>query len=156
MNPFSGKVRVRANGIVFKDDKLVLVQIKSPTQNSLFWMPPGGGVQFGEPLKEAVRREVKEETTLDVAVGDLWYVTEYLKGNWHAIEFYYHCQILSGEIQLGSDPELEEQMLQKVDLFTLEEARKLVIKPSFLLEQLRLDYPDKRKGVLFLPSDTED
>lgn len=153
INPFSEKVRVRANGIVFKDDKLVLVQIKSPTRDSPFWMPPGGGVLFGEPLKEAVKREVKEETNLDVKVGDLWYVTEYLKDHWHAIEFYYRCHIVSGELKLGSDPELEVQMLQKVDLFDLNQTNKLDVKPSFFMHQLNLDYPDKRKETLFLPSD---
>ncbi len=49
-NPFSGKVRVRVNGLIFKDDSILLVHIQSPTNPEPFWMPPGGGLELGEKL----------------------------------------------------------------------------------------------------------
>ena len=46
----------------FYKDKLVLVY----AEKKGYWAPPGGGVEEGESLREAVRREVKEETNMKV------------------------------------------------------------------------------------------
>lgn len=40
---------------------------------------PGGRVRFGEPLVEALAREVSEETSLEVEVGPLAYVAEVIR-----------------------------------------------------------------------------
>lgn len=46
----------------FCGDKLVLVY----TEKKGFWTPPGGRVEKGETVLDAVRREVKEETNMNV------------------------------------------------------------------------------------------
>ncbi len=44
----------------FYQDKLVLVY----ADNKGYWTPPGGGIEPGEDIKEAIRREIKEETNM--------------------------------------------------------------------------------------------
>ena len=56
--------------IVVRDGRLLMVRRGREPGRGL-WSLPGGRVEAGESLSEAVRREVKEETGLDVAVGEL-------------------------------------------------------------------------------------
>lgn len=46
----------------FYKDKLVIVYAESKG----YWTPPGGGVEEGETARDAVRREIKEETNMKV------------------------------------------------------------------------------------------
>jgi 8-oxo-dGTP diphosphatase len=50
---------------IFRDGKVLIVRRARPPANGLYTLP-GGGVELGETLEEAVIREVKEETALDV------------------------------------------------------------------------------------------
>ena len=47
---------------------MLLVQHHDPRDNKTFWMPPGGGSEGSEAFADAARREVKEETGIDVRV----------------------------------------------------------------------------------------
>jgi 8-oxo-dGTP diphosphatase len=50
---------------IFRDGKVLIVRRARPPAHGLYTLP-GGGVELGETLEEAVIREVKEETALDV------------------------------------------------------------------------------------------
>ena len=50
---------------IFRDGKVLIVRRARPPANGLYTLP-GGGVELGETLEEAVVREVREETGLDV------------------------------------------------------------------------------------------
>ncbi len=76
--PFAGRVRVRVNGLLVKDRTLLLVKLNSKTRPEPFWIPPGGGVEFGESMEDTLVREMKEETGLEVNVGNLRYTSEYI------------------------------------------------------------------------------
>jgi 8-oxo-dGTP diphosphatase len=61
---------VGVGAIIFRGDSVLLVQRgKEPSYGK--WSIPGGLVELGESLATAVRREVREETGLEVSVGDL-------------------------------------------------------------------------------------
>jgi 8-oxo-dGTP diphosphatase len=62
--------RVGVGAVVVHDGALLLVQRANAPGKGL-WSLPGGHVEHGELLADAVRREVLEETGLDVEVGDL-------------------------------------------------------------------------------------
>jgi 8-oxo-dGTP diphosphatase len=63
---------------------------------------PGGGLEFGEGTRECLQREFKEETGLDVSIGDHLYTTDFFQPsafhtNHQIISIYYwvNCKDLS-------------------------------------------------------------
>jgi 8-oxo-dGTP diphosphatase len=58
-------VKVSVNCIIEQNDKVLLVQ-EAIGRIRGFWSIPGGKVDEGESFKEAAKREIKEETDLDV------------------------------------------------------------------------------------------
>jgi 8-oxo-dGTP diphosphatase len=50
---------------IFRDRRVLIVRRARPPAHGLYTLP-GGGVELGETLEEAVIREVREETSLDV------------------------------------------------------------------------------------------
>jgi 8-oxo-dGTP diphosphatase len=87
------------------------------------WSPPGGGLEFGESAEEALIREFKEETGLTVDIDRFLFVNEYLDDRFHAIELFFDVKMLSGEVYLGTDPEVpwEEQILTEYKFFSFSE-----------------------------------
>ena len=50
------------------DGGIVLIERRNPPHG---WALPGGFVDYGEPVEEAARREMREETTLDITLTAL-------------------------------------------------------------------------------------
>lgn len=51
---------------IIKEDKILLLKRSRPPFKGL-WSLPGGKIKFGELVDEAVRREIKEETSIELA-----------------------------------------------------------------------------------------
>jgi 8-oxo-dGTP diphosphatase len=62
--------RVAAYAVIVRDDKILLARLAPYLGEQEQWTLPGGGIDFGEDPRDAVVREVHEETGLDVEVGD--------------------------------------------------------------------------------------
>jgi 8-oxo-dGTP diphosphatase len=72
------------------------------------WVVPGGTVEWGEGLEEAVVREIQEETALTVRPRSLLTVFDRIdRGHdgvrYHYVILDYLCEWLAGELQAGSD-----------------------------------------------------
>jgi 8-oxo-dGTP diphosphatase len=86
---------------------LLTVRGKPPSEG--MWGLPGGAVEVGETVEEALVREVQEETGLDVRpmklVAVLDSVTKDDEGHvkYHYVLFEYLCEYLSGKAQATSD-----------------------------------------------------
>lgn len=63
-------IRIRASAAIVRDGRILLIECDDPTLG-LHYNLPGGGVEPGEAMHDAVRREVWEETTAlpDLFVG---------------------------------------------------------------------------------------
>lgn len=70
-------IRVGVSGLLVKRGR-VLLGLRHPGDASLpnEWCTPGGGVNYQERLEDALVREFKEETLLDIKVGKIMTVTQ--------------------------------------------------------------------------------
>src|SRR5512142_2235284 len=99
---------VAVGGIVMREGKVLLIQRGKEPGRGL-WAVPGGMVDLGETCKEAVAREVKEETCLDVEVGEVFWVVDVLRrddqGNilYHNVILDYLAEAREGEPACADD-----------------------------------------------------
>lgn len=111
--------KLGAHAVIFNDQGEVLV-LRSRYAD--VWQLPGGGVDRGEHLDAAVRRECREELGVEIAVDALTSFSYH--GNIAAYVGVFRCRILSGEIRLSHEhtaykwanpaelpPRLREQVL---------------------------------------------
>jgi len=63
--------RIAIYALVRRDDQVLLTRISSRGARPGSWTLPGGGLDHGEPPREALVREVREECGVDCEVGDL-------------------------------------------------------------------------------------
>jgi ADP-ribose pyrophosphatase YjhB (NUDIX family) len=97
-------VRPSVSAVIFDRQGRLLLQQRSDGGQ---WGLPGGSVDIGESVTEAVVREVREETGLDVAVRRLigvysdprWQVVRYPNGNvWHYVNVCFECVVRGGTL----------------------------------------------------------
>ncbi len=66
--PFeAGKIRAMSLGIFKHDEKILVIPGYDNNKNEHFYRLPGGGIDFGETSKEALRREMREEFDAEIS-----------------------------------------------------------------------------------------
>lgn len=94
--------------IVIRGDSVLLVRRGRAPQIGL-WSLPGGGLELGESVRDGVAREVREETALEVCVGELVEVFERVvrdasgEVEYHYVVLDYLCEAVSGDVAAGDD-----------------------------------------------------
>jgi ADP-ribose pyrophosphatase len=98
---------VGVGGVVLIDGRVVLIRRgQEPLRGR--WVIPGGTVELGETLQEAVVREMQEETGLLVAPREVVLVFDRIQREGPSVEYHYviidyACEYVSGELKAGSD-----------------------------------------------------
>lgn len=120
---YGGKVRVRVCGICIEDNSLLLIRHVGLGEKNMLWIPPGGGIEFGEDASLALEREFLEETGLSINIGQFLFVNEFINDHLHAIELFFNVSIKSGTLKIGVDPELNatSQIINEARFVTFEE-----------------------------------
>ncbi|MGJ5074069.1 NUDIX hydrolase [Bradyrhizobium oligotrophicum] len=107
--------QLAVSAAIFRDGRLLLVRrARSPAQG--VYTLPGGRVEFGETLHEAIAREVMEETGLSITIVGLAGWREVLPaqgGGGHYVILPFAARWRAGEPRL--DPELDDFQWRRPD-----------------------------------------
>lgn len=99
---------VGVGGVVISDGRALLIKRGYPPLQGE-WSIPGGTLELGETLLEGVRRELAEETGIEVRIVDLIEVFERVfrdeagKVRYHFVILDYLCEAINGSAVAGSD-----------------------------------------------------
>jgi len=118
------KPRVTSVVLVEHDGRFLLGERNKENYNK-YWVVPGGGVKFGETIKDAAVREIKEETNLDVDIIKLIGYKEVINvdGNYHSVIFFHLAKPKHINIKPKDD-------ISKAQFFSIEEIKKLKLAES--------------------------
>src|SRR6266581_6377964 len=86
----SAQFRIGVFALIFDDERILLALRRDID----WWNLPGGGMEHGETVEEAVRREVREETGLEVEVKYL--VGVYSKPQKQEVVLTFSCRAAGG------------------------------------------------------------
>ena len=139
---------VGVGGVVISNGRALLIRRKRPPLEGE-WSIPGGVLETGEELHEAVRRELAEETGVEVRVGELIEVFERIfrdaegKAEYHYVILDYLCELTGGAAQAGSDAsDVAWARESELAAFQLTETATRVIKRAFAMANGRVRSSD--------------
>jgi 8-oxo-dGTP diphosphatase len=128
---------VGVGAVVISGGRALLVRRGGPPLEGQ-WSIPGGMLELGETVFEGVRRELAEETGMEVRVVDLIEVFERIsldgegKPKYHFVVLDYLCEPVRGDARAGSDAEEVAWVLaEELSKYSLAASAHRVIEKAF-------------------------
>ena len=91
------EIRPIVLGIVKRENKILVSEGYDKVKNEVFYRSIGGGIEFLEDSKDALKREFKEELNIDISVGEFLGISEniftYNEKNAHELILFYNVNI---------------------------------------------------------------
>jgi len=99
---------IGVGALIFQRGRILMAQRgKDPLKG--WWSLPGGALEIGESLADAVKREVLEETGLDVRPIEIFEIFERVmrdaegRPEYHYVLIDYTCRVTGGTLRAGDD-----------------------------------------------------
>jgi len=95
----------RYQGAIVRNHSILLIRHRENESGRSYWILPGGGIEPGETEEDCVRREMQEETNLDVRVVSLLLNEPNPSKSTYRSRKTYLCTPNTGEASPGIEPE---------------------------------------------------
>jgi 8-oxo-dGTP pyrophosphatase MutT (NUDIX family) len=148
--------RIAAGGIIFRGNSILLVKYREEISGHTYLVGPGGALLDYEDIVQAIIRETKEETSIDVNPKRVIIIEDIISASYKdmgickMIKIWMLCDYIGGEIQ--KTKEAEEEGIIDADWFTIEQLGNEKVYPKVLLEN---DWEEMKKeswGIIILSS----
>lgn len=92
-------IGVGCGAVILNDKEEILLQQRNKAPEKGYWSIPGGKVEMFETLGQAIIREVKEETSVEVEIIELLDICNHIveKEQLHWVSPSFLCKIIKGE-----------------------------------------------------------
>lgn len=131
------KRTVRYQAAVLHDHHVLLLKVVDAPSGKTFWVIPGGGREAGESEETCIRREVLEETHLQVEAERLLLDEQAAEeDDTYQRSKTYVCRLVSGIAQPGIEPEVDT-----ADHVTIREVRWFDLRNPAAWDELALNDP---------------
>jgi 8-oxo-dGTP diphosphatase len=96
--------KIGTSAFIYKDGKILLL-LRSANEKAfpLFWELPGGKIEFGESTEKGLRREILEETGLDIKILKPYSTFSYIFNETHYIDIQFFCELLGGNVKISKE-----------------------------------------------------
>jgi 8-oxo-dGTP diphosphatase len=133
----SKKTPIIGVGAIVEHNGSILLVKRGKEPHKGEWAIPGGKVEWGEPLHNAVIREIKEETGVEIEPGDLAYHFEHISetNGHHFIVLDFFARYVNGDLIAGDDAD-------DVGWFIFKSLKQLNVNET-TYQALRKLYPDR-------------
>lgn len=148
-------VRVRACALIIENDSILLIEYED--ERGIHYNLPAGGVEPNESVIEAVKREAKEEASIDVKVGPLAFIYEYAPhlnankyGDIHSLQLIFECTLTDESIP--KQPKYPDPNQTDVKWIELSELNNILLFPH--LEEHILTYHQQKRNIGLIEEQT--
>ena len=144
-------VRVSVKAVIIQDGQLLSMQHHS--EDGDYYLLPGGGQRNGENLVETIQRECLEEAGINISVGEVVFIRDYIEKNhefagqipgFHQVEIMFNCKI-TDDSNLGKGILMDTRQTG-IAWLPLETLDQYQLYPSILKEKI----PESTKGCIYL------
>jgi mutator protein MutT len=129
---------VGVGAVIVRDDRAIIIKRANEPYKGQ-WSIPGGRVELGESLADAVRREMREETGLEVQVGTVIEVFERIQREHEGVRYHfviidYLCRCTGGALCAGDDAEDAVWVTsEELNRYEIRESAKAVIRKGLAM-----------------------
>ncbi|MBT3249859.1 MAG: NUDIX domain-containing protein [Candidatus Pacebacteria bacterium] len=117
-------IGVGVGALIFNEEGKMLLALRGQKAKNEVgkWEIPGGAVEFGETIEQALKREIKEELDIEIELQEMLQLCDHIipEDKQHWVSPTYICQVVS-----GVPKNLEPEKCDRIGWFSVEEAEKM-------------------------------
>jgi ADP-ribose pyrophosphatase YjhB (NUDIX family) len=98
--------------VLVEEESILLV--RQTVNRDREWSLPGGRLEPGETLEQCLKREVREETGLEVRLNRLLYVCDRMEPDRHTLHITVEIQRAGGSLSVGREPEADANPISDI------------------------------------------